>query len=255
MTLSLRYKAVLSYCVLTLGIVLLLFVAPLSLLPGYIIMGILFGLAGLALMSIILTRRIPWRVPLFLMLAVALLTFFTYGLTCRGVGLFRHREGIVMEGVLTIDDAVAACDESGLQGWDLVAYAQNLTARKFSYSRYNPWDSPAYAFRQGQGYCMQQAQALEQIYRHMGISCRLVYADKCRFRSADLKSEVIISHAWLRVSIAGEEKDVCPGNAANRPGVTDFEVLSRVKNLYAPFRPLAHIAFVLGNITRDPRTN
>jgi hypothetical protein len=55
--------------------------------------------------------------------------------------------------VTTIEDAVAACRRTGLQGWGLVAYAQNLAARKFAYFRRNPWDSPARAFERGMGYC------------------------------------------------------------------------------------------------------
>jgi hypothetical protein len=31
------------------------------------------------------------------------------------------------------------------------------------------------------------------------------------------------SHAWLQVTLAGEERDVCPGSVENRPGVTEFE--------------------------------
>jgi hypothetical protein len=181
------------------------------------------------------------------------LTFCTYGLTCRGVGLFKHRYGTAMDGVLTIADAVNRCRESGLQDWQLVAYAQNLVARKMSYSRTNPWDSPAVSFQQGQGYCMQQSQALEQIYRALKIPCRLVYADQCRFWSADFTHTVVISHAWLKVKLNGEEKDVCPGSITNFPGFTDFDILSQPRNLKPAFRPLAHIAFVLGNITRDPR--
>ncbi len=39
---------------------------------------------------------------------------------------------VSLEGVTTIDDAVEACRRTHLQGWDLVAYAQNLAARKFT---------------------------------------------------------------------------------------------------------------------------
>ncbi len=44
---------------------------------------------------------------------------------------------VSMDGITSIDDAVAACQRTHLQGWDLVAYAQHLAARKFTYSRLN----------------------------------------------------------------------------------------------------------------------
>jgi hypothetical protein len=53
---------------------------------------------------------------------------------------------VSMDGVTSIDDAVEACRRTRLQGWDLVAYAQNLVARKFTYSRLNTWDMPSRAF-------------------------------------------------------------------------------------------------------------
>ena len=37
-----------------------------------------------------------------------------------------------MDGITTIDDAIAACRHTHLQGWDLVAYAQHLAASKFT---------------------------------------------------------------------------------------------------------------------------
>ena len=48
---------------------------------------------------------------------------------------------ISMDGITTIDDAVKACKRTLLQEWDLVAYAQNLAAKKFTYSRLNTWDT------------------------------------------------------------------------------------------------------------------
>ncbi len=45
---------------------------------------------------------------------------------------------VSMDGITTIDDAVEACRRTQLQGWDLVAYAQHLAARKFTYSRLIP---------------------------------------------------------------------------------------------------------------------
>ncbi len=249
------YKAAITYTFLGIGAVLVAFITPLALLPGYVGMGIIFGLAGILLILAAIFFGAKKRVVPLALLGVAVLTFCTYGLTCRGVGLFKHREGVAMNGILTVEDAVAACKDTGLKGWELVAYAQSLVAHKINYARTNPWDSPETSFRQGQGYCMQQAQALEKVYNALGIQCRLVYADRCRFWSSDLTNTVVISHAWLKVTINGEEKDVCPGDINNFPGYTNFDVLSKVKNMKTPLRPLTHIAFVLGNISRDPRNN
>src|SRR5690349_3570940 len=69
---------------------------------------------------------------------------------------------VSMDGITTIDDAVEVCERTHLQGWNLVAYAQHLTARKFTYSRLNTWDTPSRAFERGMGYCEQQALALKK---------------------------------------------------------------------------------------------
>lgn len=49
-----------------------------------------------------------------------------------------QEERMPQKDVKTIEDAVRACRESGLTGWELVKFAQRLTATKFSYSRRNP---------------------------------------------------------------------------------------------------------------------
>jgi transglutaminase-like putative cysteine protease len=94
-----------------------------------------------------------------------------------------QRTHLTIDGVTTITDAVAACNRSGLTGWELVAYAQHLVARKFTYSRLNTWDSPTRAFERGRGYCEQQALALKAIYDALGIQTRPVFALRCAFPS------------------------------------------------------------------------
>ena len=85
------------------------------------------------------------------------------------------QDRVSMDGITTIDDAVEACRRTHLQGWDLVAYAQNLAAKKFTYSRLNTWDTPSRAFERGMGYCEQQALALKKIYDKLGIETRPVF--------------------------------------------------------------------------------
>jgi hypothetical protein len=162
---------------------------------------------------------------------------------------------VAMGTITTIDDAVAACRQARLRGWKLAAYAQNLVARKFTYSRLNTWDTPSRAFERGMGYCEQQALALKHIYDQLDIPCRAVFALRCAFppRMIDgmLWQGGVSGHAWLRVKIGGEERDVCPGSVNNVPGVTHFEVRSKVRPWRPWLRPLTHVGSSLENIRRD----
>src|SRR5436305_8546926 len=119
---------------------------------------------------------------------------------------------VSMDGITTIDDAVEACRQTYLQGWDFVAYAQNLAAKKFTYSRLNTWDTPSRAFERGMGYCEQQALALKKIYNRLGIKSRAVFAFRCKFPGKEVDGMPspggVSGHAWLRVRIGGEECDV-----------------------------------------------
>ena len=159
-----------------------------------------------------------------------------------------------LAGVTTLADAVAACRATRLTGWDLVAFAQHLTACKFTYSRLNPWDSPAQAFARGQGYCQQQALALKQIYDRLGIPARVVFAMRCRFPPGVVdgigEPGCVSPHSWLRVTLGGEERDVCPGAVTNTPGVYHFEVLSQVHTLQPWIQPFSHLGSVLANVRR-----
>jgi F420H(2)-dependent quinone reductase len=162
---------------------------------------------------------------------------------------------VSMDGITTIDDAVEACRQTHLQRWELVAYAQNLAAKKFTYSRLNTWDTPSRAFERGMGYCEQQALALKKIYDKLGIETRPVFCMRCKFPAKVVDGVDwpggISGHAWLRVRIGDEERDVCPGSVNNRPGVTQFEVHSRVLTWYPWLRPFTHVGSSIENIRRD----
>lgn len=168
---------------------------------------------------------------------------------------FTERRRVSLDGITTIAEAIAACRQSGLQGWELVAYAQQLAARKFTYSRLNPWDTPARAFVRGRGYCQQQALALQKIYDGLGIPARSVFARRCTVPAKmvdGMPSTARVSgHVWLRVKIGDEERDVCPGSTENAPGVTQFEVVSQVRPLTPLLRPFTHLGSVIENIRRD----
>jgi hypothetical protein len=162
---------------------------------------------------------------------------------------------VSMDGITTIDDAVEACQRTHLQGWDLVAFAQNLAARKFTYSRLNSWDTPSRAFERGMGYCEQQALALKKIYDRLGIETRPVFALRCRFPAKVVDGMPspggVSGHAWLRVRIGDEELDVCSGSVNNQPGVTQFKILSTVRTWQPWLRPFTHVGSSIENIRRD----
>jgi hypothetical protein len=162
---------------------------------------------------------------------------------------------VSMDGITTIDDAVEVCRRTHLQGWDLVAYAQNLAARKFTYSRLNTWDTPSRAFERGMGYCEQQALALKKIYDRLGIETRPVFTMRCKFPPKMIDGIPspggISGHAWLRVRIGDEERDVCSGSVDNKPGVTNFEILSKVLTWQPWMRPFTHVGSSIENIRRD----
>ena len=192
---------------------------------------------------------------LVLLALAAALAIYLY--TLPGLRRLPKQRLASLNGVATIPDAVAACRQSACTGWDLVAYAQNLAARKFSYSRRNPWDSPARAFERGMGYCQQQALALKMIYDRLGIPSQPVFAIRCRFPPNLIhgipEPGRISPHTWLWVTLEGEIRDVCSGRVTNRPGVTHFEVLSEVRPLSPWMQPFSHLGSVIENARRDRR--
>ena len=145
-----------------------------------------------------------------------------------------------VDGVVNMKDAVEACRRSGLQGWELVTFAQKLVACKFAiYSTLNLWDPPGRAFIYGMGYCTQYNLALRQILRRLGFQTKIVFALKAHFFDNE---EWTMGHTWLRVTVDGERRDVCAGCVDNEPGEVHFVPLSTVYN----GRPLAMFLTHLG---------
>ena len=157
-------------------------------------------------------------------LAAATAGFVLFMLPARRA--LRGRGPVAVDGIVRLDDAMAACRRSGLDGWDLVAYAQRLVYRKFTfYSCRNLWDTPSAAFRRGMGYCTQYNLALKQILDRLGFDVRAVFS--LRVRVAE-DPDWTMGHTWLRVRIGGEERDVCAGQADNLPGQVNFTALAPV---------------------------
>jgi hypothetical protein len=105
------------------------------------------------------------------------------------------------------------------------------------------------------GYCDQQALALKKIYDRLGIESRPVIATHCKFPATVIDGmpwpAKVVGHTWLRIRIGDEELDVCPGSVSNRPGVTQFEILSKVRTYEPWIRSLMYVLSSITNIMRD----
>lgn len=143
-------------------------------------------------------------------------------------------QGVPRDGIMTIKEAAVQCRKSGLTGWALVEYAQNLVNHNMPYSYTNSFDLPGRAFQKGRGYCWQQSGALNGILRILGFDSRLVYAVRNQFPAAEFEGITVEAHesghVWCRVAIDGTEKDVCPGHSENRPGKLHFVPVSAIRD-------------------------
>lgn len=87
------------------------------------------------------------RKVLFAVTGLVLIYTLCVGLACvPGLLLLPKEKTTTVDGITKLEEAVCACMVSGTTGWDLVEYAQKLTAKKFTYSRRNSWESPEKAF-------------------------------------------------------------------------------------------------------------
>lgn len=155
---------------------------------------------------------------------------------------------------MTIDEAVARCRATGLVGWPLVQHARQLVAETMAYSYTASFDRPSVAFARGRGYCWQQAKALLLVLRRLGLRCRLVYATRNDFPpTVHLGRPVprrISGHVWCRVTVDGEERDVCPGDPGGAPGDLAFTPLSRVRRWNAAIAAGSYLGSAVTNRRR-----
>jgi transglutaminase-like putative cysteine protease len=105
----------------------------------------------------------------------------------------------------TIEDAVLMCRETGLEGWELVAFAQRLVSKRMTYSYFNSFDMPDTAFEKGIGYCWQQSGALNKILKSLGFDSRLVHSVRNTFPDVVREGVTIhigvSGHVWCCVRI------------------------------------------------------
>ncbi|MDF2942583.1 MAG: hypothetical protein K0S01_1441 [Herbinix sp.] len=135
---------------------------------------------------------------------------------------------------MNIEEAVAKCKDSGLEGIELIEFAQRIVNTHMKYSYSNSFDFPSKAFEKGYGYCWHQASTLNRILKNLRIESKLVYATENIIPEKVYEGFVVKEHSsghvWCRVRYAGEEKDVCPGNINNRFGLVHFRTISKIKD-------------------------
>lgn len=135
---------------------------------------------------------------------------------------------------MRLQEAVKVCRCSGLEGVELIEFAQRLVGSRMTYSYTNSFDFPPRAFERGKGYCWHQASALNRILVALGVQSRLVYAVKTempqRVHEGITVAGHISGHVWCRVRYGSREGDVCPGNPDNRFGKVHFVPVSVIRN-------------------------
>jgi hypothetical protein len=137
-------------------------------------------------------------------------------------------------------DAVNSCNNTKLNGWDMVEYVNCLVNKSMKYSVEIPFASYKKAFQIGKGYCVQQAFCVRHILRELGYNVQVVYCRKAVFKDTN----VISGHTWCRVCVDHQEKDVCTCNSDNFPGKINFTPISETKE----YSGLIVVAGYLGSI-------
>jgi hypothetical protein len=97
------------------------------------------------------------------------------------------------------------------------------------------------------GYCTQYNLALNLILQRLGLQTQIVFALKTHFFDNE---DWQMGHTWLRVTIAGETRDVCAGSVDNEPGKVNFEPLSAVNKGNSLIMFLSHLGliFLMGTL-------
>jgi hypothetical protein len=184
----------------------------------------------------------PKSIPLRLLATLSFATVANAMLMLPAAWALRCHGSAKLDDIETVEDAVAACQRAGLSGWDLVTYAQTLVYHKFiHYSCRNLWDTPAWAFRRGMGYCTQYNLALKAILDRLDVETQAVFSLRVR---VDDNPAWTMGHTWLRVTIDGETLDVCAGHRDNGPGQVNFAPLTPVWPGNRIFLLLTHLGMI-----------
>jgi transglutaminase-like putative cysteine protease len=124
---------------------------------------------------------------------------------------------------LTLVEAKRRLEAIGKTGTALVEAARALVADRMQYCRRNSFDSPARAFQRGYGYCTQQAYALADLLARLGFEAKVVHAFRNRFPDGKVSG-----HAWVRVTMDGEEQDIDSLFYDSETGQLTFTSLTKV---------------------------
>lgn len=151
---------------------------------------------------------------------------------------------------LTIGGAAVRLGQCGAEGWDLVAEARSLVGERMAYCRRNGFDSYRKAFQRGYGYCEQSASALAKLLQLLGFDARPVHSERNRFPDRDKPT----GHAWVRVQIDGETREVDPEYQDPATGELLFEPGDDARAYSLPSRVMARLGCPIANAHRYYRT-
>ena len=130
---------------------------------------------------------------------------------------------------LTLAQAAQRLREAHPLGAEQVEAARALVGARMAYCRRNSFDPYPRAFARGYGYCQQTALALADLLRRLGYEARAVHCVRNRFPDGK-----VTAHAWVRVTMDGEERDVDPLFWDEAQGRISFTPIREV----ADFTPL-----------------
>ena len=134
-------------------------------------------------------------------------------------------------GGVTVADLVKGSRSSGLDGWELVDRATALVHEAFDhYSAWHLWESPETALAHGRGSSVQVNRVLARVLGELGFDVAVVHAARVRFGRHPWWHA---GHVWVRVTIAGDERDVCAMTLGNSAGNVAFTPLTEVRELHS----------------------
>lgn len=134
----------------------------------------------------------------------------------------------------TISQAAQRLIGTGKTGWELVEAARKLVNDRMQYSRRNSFDPAAKAFERGYGYCQQQAYALVGLLTRLGFDAKVVGAFRNKFPDGR-----ILGHAWVRVTYAGDSRNIDSLHYNDQTSEITFTPLSKIFDYTPLFRLLA----------------
>ncbi|MCA9704654.1 MAG: hypothetical protein KDK70_02255 [Myxococcales bacterium] len=174
---------------------------------------------------------VAWTLTLLATLLLIACAFSLVGLAASGVP----------RDPPSLASLVEACREH--QGWALVRCAQQrVRAAIPRYGFCNGFDTPSMALRRGRGYCWHRARVLAEVLRGLEVEAELVTALLCRFEHG------ISGHVWLRVTVAGESRWVCPDVWDQEPGVVRFEPITRVRRWGPVMLAVSYLGSPIANV-------